>query len=515
MHYVYVISKTGKPLMPTRRYRHVRWLLKQKKARVVRRDPFTIQLLYDSTEHTQPLTLGIDPGCDVVGIAVRKENKEVVFTAEVHLRTREVTEKMTERRMARRNRRNYRRLRRKRRAKKAKTLFGTRQYKIAGIKDPIECKDIKPKLIQFLHRKRTEDWLTPTARHLLESHQNLIKKIRAMLPITKVVVEYARFDNHKLSNPEVEGIGYQQGRMQGCSNEHEYVLVRDKHSCQLCEKTKVPLRVHHVIWRSQGGSDLPENLVTLCLACHDRVHKKPKVDAQVKELFQSMKKRFTPASILNTIMPGFYEWLTKQFKSVQMAFGYETKTKRWKGELWKAHYVDAYLASLEMEAVQKQEMKEKLDECLVYEFKQFRRHNRQLIHARRDRNYYEKKEKSKKKEKDKIVAKNRHKRTGQQTASLPEYVLERGEKCLGRLRVERGRKVVRTKKENYKVGDVVLQEDHTLGVVTGSGHNGYSVMLYGLKKYVVAAKCKPLLRNCGLVCIGKVARRKESLEKMD
>ena len=45
---VYVISKSGKPLMPTKRYAKVRILLKEKKAKVVQRKPFTIQLLYET-----------------------------------------------------------------------------------------------------------------------------------------------------------------------------------------------------------------------------------------------------------------------------------------------------------------------------------------------------------------------------------------------------------------------------------------------------------------------------------
>ena len=45
---VYVLSKAGKPLMPTTRCGHVRHLLKQKKAKVVATKPFTIQLLYNS-----------------------------------------------------------------------------------------------------------------------------------------------------------------------------------------------------------------------------------------------------------------------------------------------------------------------------------------------------------------------------------------------------------------------------------------------------------------------------------
>lgn len=56
---VYVISKSGKPLMPTTRCGHVRILLKEGKARVVERKPFTIQLTYESTEETQPLVLGM------------------------------------------------------------------------------------------------------------------------------------------------------------------------------------------------------------------------------------------------------------------------------------------------------------------------------------------------------------------------------------------------------------------------------------------------------------------------
>lgn len=38
---IYVLNKDGKPLMPTTRGGHVRHLLKEQKARVVRTKPFT------------------------------------------------------------------------------------------------------------------------------------------------------------------------------------------------------------------------------------------------------------------------------------------------------------------------------------------------------------------------------------------------------------------------------------------------------------------------------------------
>ena len=62
---VYVLNKDGHPLMPTSRHGKVRHLLKQGKAKVIKRCPFTIQLLYNSTNYTQPISLGVDAGSKV------------------------------------------------------------------------------------------------------------------------------------------------------------------------------------------------------------------------------------------------------------------------------------------------------------------------------------------------------------------------------------------------------------------------------------------------------------------
>ena len=57
---VYVLSASGKPLMPTKRFGHVRRILRGGRAKVVRRTPFTIQLTYDGTAYTQPISLGVN-----------------------------------------------------------------------------------------------------------------------------------------------------------------------------------------------------------------------------------------------------------------------------------------------------------------------------------------------------------------------------------------------------------------------------------------------------------------------
>ena len=51
---VYVLNKDGQPLMPTDRHGKVRRLLNSGQAKVIKRCPFTIKLLYESTNYTQP-----------------------------------------------------------------------------------------------------------------------------------------------------------------------------------------------------------------------------------------------------------------------------------------------------------------------------------------------------------------------------------------------------------------------------------------------------------------------------
>ncbi|PYX74320.1 MAG: hypothetical protein DMG72_10425 [Acidobacteria bacterium] len=52
----------------------------------------------------------------------------------------------------------------------------------------------------------------------------------------------------------------------------EQVLQRDGWKCQCCG-TRSNLEVHHKEFRSQGGDDSEENLITLCAGCHSLVHR--------------------------------------------------------------------------------------------------------------------------------------------------------------------------------------------------------------------------------------------------
>ena len=230
---VYVLNKDGKPLMPTTRGGHVRHLLKEQKARVVRAKPFTIQLLYETNDVVQPLYLGIDPGRTNIGVAVVKANGTAVFTAHLETRNKEIPKLMQDRKKARRARRtNGRRCRRQRRAKANGTIskkcvkqttaqngsvskrakdIGVIKRRLPGCEKDVLCIGIKNKETKFTNRTRPEGWLTPTANQLLQTHINLVKKIQKFLPISDVVLEVNKFAFMRLDNPDIQKCQYQQG----------------------------------------------------------------------------------------------------------------------------------------------------------------------------------------------------------------------------------------------------------------------------------------------------------------
>ena len=82
---VYVLNIDGTPLMPTERYGKVRKMLNRNEAKVVNRRPFTIQLLYKTTEYVQPVVLGVDASNKKIGLSASTSEKEI-YASEVELR---------------------------------------------------------------------------------------------------------------------------------------------------------------------------------------------------------------------------------------------------------------------------------------------------------------------------------------------------------------------------------------------------------------------------------------------
>ena len=328
---VYVISKDGQPLMPTERHGKVRRLLRNKKAKVVRRCPFTIQLLYDTTTIVQKVTLGVDAGSKTVGLSATTK-KKVLFEAEVTLRN-DIVDLLSTRREMRGGRRNR------------KTRYR------------------KPR---FNNRKRKDGWFAPSVQQKIDSHIIVIGKVHKILPIRRIIVEVASFDIQKIKNPDIQGKQYQEGEQFGFWNVREYVLFRDGHVCQCCKgksKDKV-LNVHHIESRKVGG-DAPNNLVTLCKTCHAKYHKGEIV--LPKKIRRGMK--CNDASFMGIMRWALYEKLKDIYPDVKLTYGYITKHVRIQHDLSKSHYVDARCISGNPLALTTKE---------IFFFKKVRCHNRQI-----------------------------------------------------------------------------------------------------------------------------------------
>ena len=298
---VYVLSHTGSALMPTQRHGKVRRLLRDGLAHVVRRTPFTIQLDYESTEFTQPVTLGVDAGSAHVGLSATTDAKEL-FSAEVMLRS-DITKLLSQRLEARRARRSR------------KTRYRA------------------PRLD---NRRRPDGWLAPSVENRVQTHLRLINKVHILLPVTRTVIEVAQFDVHMLKNPDVSGVQYQQGEQMGFWNTREYVLFRDGHKCQHCKgKSKDPvLNVHHIESRQTGG-DAPGNLITLCETCHKAYHK-GEIELKIKR-----GKSLRDAAVMNCMRWELHKRTKALYGDVRLTYGYITKHDRIEAGLSKSRRNDA------------------------------------------------------------------------------------------------------------------------------------------------------------------------------
>lgn len=283
--FVFALNKENKPLMPTNPAK-ARILLKSNKAKVVRRTPFTIKLTYDSENYVQPVVAGMDTGSKVVGCAAIANGK-VLYQSEVTLR-QDVSDKMQQRQMYRRNRRSR------------KTRYRAKRFDNRSA-------------------SRKKGRLPPSLRSKLESHFREKRFVESILPVSQWKVELASFDIHKITNPDVSGKGYQEGNLKDYYNVKAYVFARDNYTCQHCKgKSKDHrLHCHHIVHKSKHGTNTPENLIILCKTCHDALHRGEFVLSGKK----SKTKYATEVGIIKS-------QLKKCGWKFLETFGYETKYKR-------------------------------------------------------------------------------------------------------------------------------------------------------------------------------------------
>lgn len=403
---VYVIDKSGKPLMPTTRFRKVRLLLKEKKAKVISSKPFVIQLLYEPLTHeVQLLHGGTDPGRENIGLSVIDDQGNVIYSAHLKTRNKEIPKLMAERKMHRQASRRGERLRRKRRAKKNKsTTTFPKGRKLPGYKDGVlMLKDIINTESRFNNRKRPKGWITPTVRQLIQTHINIIRQICSFLPVADWSIEGNKFAFMELEDNTIQGIDFQNGRLKGFKDIFEYIKRQQNNRCVLCNN---PIEhYHHITPRSKGGSNRPENIVGLCKCCHKKVHTGKASLTAIGE-----KKKFAHLSVLNTALSFILKELKDIFGEDKLFIcaGYDTKNYRNLYHIDKGHHLDAAcIAGLT------HNIRIKTENLTTFEIQQYRNHNRSIIHHQTERTY---------KFKGKTIAKNRNKRFEQKSDSFHDWM---------------------------------------------------------------------------------------------
>ncbi len=336
----YIVDREGRPLMPTERGNMVRHLLKAGVAKVIRREPFTVMILRDVGHCVQAVTLGVDAGSKHIGLCASTEKKEL-YSSQVEIRD-DVSKLLTARREFRRSRRGRKH----------------NWYREA----------------RFDNRAKRNAILPPSIKHKADSHKRAIEFVCKLLPVSKVRIEIGKFDVQRIQNPNIEGEQYQKGTLAGWENLKAYAKWRDGGKCRVCGKSprkdsSVRLEVHHIVRRADGGTDTPENVVTLCRDCHEAHHsgeRKLKLKRPPMHKGEAHMNAMRQAILLGVV--GIVGASRTRFQ-----FGYETAIARRKHGIDKSHANDAYCIAGNFGAER--------NIINVYRHRHVRAHNRMLHRA--------------------------------------------------------------------------------------------------------------------------------------
>ena len=309
--YVFVLDANRKPLTPCKPSL-ARKLLKVGKAKVFRLYPFTILLKKEVTEDPQPVTLKIDPGSKVTGLAILLDSS-LIWVAELAHRGQAIKTSLESRRSLRRGRRS---------------------------------RHTRYRQARFLNRTKPKVWLAPSLRHRVETTLTWVNKLSKLAPVKTIFQELVRFDLQKIENPEISGVEYQQGVLAGYEV-REYLLNKWERRCAYCSAENVPLQVEHIHPKASGGTNRISNLCLACEPCNTKkgtqdikifLAKKPDV---LKKILAQAKRPLKDATAVNSTRWALFDRLKETGKVIITGSGGLTKFNRIRLELPKTHFFDA------------------------------------------------------------------------------------------------------------------------------------------------------------------------------
>lgn len=296
--------------MPCRPSR-ARRLLLDGRAAVYRRQPFTIILKYGVEPNPQPIEFKADPGSKTTGMALvghfPKQGRVVLWSANLFHRGQAIRERLASRRSLRRGRR----------------------YRNTRYRAP-----------RFLNRTRPEGWLPPSLRSRVENVSTWLNRLVDRAPITECHIETVRFDMQKIQHPEISGMEYQQGELQGYEV-REYILEKWGRKCAYWGVKNMPLEVEHLIPKCRGGSDRVSNLTLACRPCNQKKNNQTAAEFGYPHLQAKAKQPLKDAAAVNATRYAIGRAVQSLGLPTSFWSGGRTKKNRLSQGYAKDHWVDA------------------------------------------------------------------------------------------------------------------------------------------------------------------------------
>ena len=315
---VLVLDKNRQQLMPCHPAR-ARELLREGKAAVFRRFPFTIILKDREGGAVQNVRLRLAPGSKVTGMALVADfahrGSTVVWAGEIAHRGASIRKALEQRR-------------------------GHRRFRRAKLR-------YRP--ARFLNRTKPEGWLAPSLQHRVDTTMTQVARLMRWAPVVSLSTMLHRFDTQLLQNPEISGIEYQQGELQGYEV-REYLLEKWGRTCVYCDAEHTPLTIDHIHPKSTGGSDRVSNLTLACFPCNQR-----KSNQDVRAFLAHDQKRLArieavckaplkDAAAVNNTRWALLQRLEETGLDVEVSSGGRTNWNRTRQGYAKAHWTDAACA---------------------------------------------------------------------------------------------------------------------------------------------------------------------------
>jgi 5-methylcytosine-specific restriction endonuclease McrA len=193
---------------------------------------------------------------------------------------------------------------------------------------------------RFRNRSKANGWLPPSLQSRVSNIQTWVERLQRYCPIAAVSIELPKFDSQKLTNPEISGIEYRQGELQGYEI-REYLLEKWDRTCAYCGQVGLPLEIEHIIPRSRGGSDRISNLTLSCIPCNQKKGNRTAAEFGHSHIQAQAGMPLRDMAAVNTTRWAVFEVLQATGLPLEVGTGGRTKYNRSRHGYPKAHWIDA------------------------------------------------------------------------------------------------------------------------------------------------------------------------------